>query len=385
MRFGIIVLAVLIVSSTAMPAIAWAQHGGRGGAAPRVPHFNPPSAPHVNQPSQPHSNNQHNQPNGMKSNELVFPEYNQQGAQAVYRSRARLRAMNAKLAQQGTAGTAAAHVKPKLNSGQVGSTRNQGNAKSIGLPAPSSMGESLATDGTSTAAATRATSRTGAIGAPDSRMSTRTMAIRSHGATSVTAGTSTSTAYPYTVLAAATQVSGKAMLPYLFNHSGTTTYGFHPRHYYRYGNLYGAQSLYNANYFGQMRAISRLTNDLNSLTKGAVVNPGHINRIRNDLMEVVSATGRPPFQTVHQLSTALVNALPKRNIPMLNTGQLARDLAVVMNGNGMSLMQIQQSIGSAQGVLHSSGVSQPGVQSVTEGLRMVASWGNPSNPLALIP
>jgi hypothetical protein len=88
---------------------------------------------------------------------------------------------------------------------------------------------------------------------------------------------------------------------------------------------------------------------------------------------------------VHQLSTALVNALPKRNIPMLNTGQLARDLAVVMNGNGMSLMQIQQSIGSAQGVLHSSGVSQPGVQSVTEGLRMVASWGNPSNPLALIP
>ncbi len=65
------------------------------------------------------------------------------------------------------------------------------------------------------------------------------------------------------------------------------------------------------------------------------------NRMRSDLMGVVSATGRPPVQTVHQLSMSLVNALPSRTVPMMNTGQLARDLAVVMNGNGMNMMQIQ--------------------------------------------
>jgi len=67
---------------------------------------------------------------------------------------------------------------------------------------------------------------------------------------------------------------------------------------------------------------------------------------------------------------------------MMNTGQLARDLAVVMNGNGMNMMQIQHSIGNAQSIMRTSGVSQPGIQSVTHGLRMVASWGNPASPLA---
>jgi hypothetical protein len=134
-----------------------------------------------------------------------------------------------------------------------------------------------------------------------------------------------------------------------------------------------------------MRALSRLINDLNHLSRGSIVNAGHANRIRNDLMGVVSATGRPPIQTVHQLSMSLVNALPSRTVPMMNTGQLARDLALVMNGNGMNMMQIQQAIGNAQSVMHSSGVSQRGIQSVTHGLRMVASWGNPASPLAQVP
>jgi len=175
------------------------------------------------------------------------------------------------------------------------------------------------------------------------------------------------------------------MLPYLFNGSGATNYGYHPRHSYGYGYSYGNRGLRNSNYFGQMMALSRLINDLNHLTKGSIVNASHTNRIRNDLMGVVSATGRPPIQTVHQLSMALVNALPSRSVPMLNTGQLARNLAVVMNGNGMNMMQIQHAIGNAQAVMHTSGVSQPGIQSVTHGLRMVASWGNPASPLAQIP
>ena len=164
------------------------------------------------------------------------------------------------------------------------------------------------------------------------------------------------------------------MLPYLFNGSGTTNYGYRPRHSYGYGNSYASRGLGNSNYFGQMRAISRLMNELNRMSKGSVVSPMQTNRLGNALMGVTSGMARPPAQTVQQLSMALGNALPTRSVPMMNTGQLARDLAVVMNGNGMNMMQIQNSIGNAQAVMHSSGVGMPGIQSVTHGLRMVATW-----------
>jgi hypothetical protein len=174
------------------------------------------------------------------------------------------------------------------------------------------------------------------------------------------------------------------MLPYLFNGSGATNpgYGYHPRRYYGYGSGYGNRVYRNSNYFGQMMALSRLINELNRLTKGAVIPGTQTNRLRNTLMGVTSGTAQPPIPTVHQLSTALVSALPSRTVPMMNTGQLARDLAVVMNGSGMNMMQIQHSVGNAQSIMRASGVSQPGIQSVTQGLRMVASWGNPASPLA---
>ncbi len=71
MRFGTIVLATLVALSIPNPVNAWSHGGGRGGSAPRAPHYNPPQPPHISQAAQPHFN----QSNASRSNQFVFPEY----------------------------------------------------------------------------------------------------------------------------------------------------------------------------------------------------------------------------------------------------------------------------------------------------------------------
>jgi len=388
MRFGTIVLGIVIPLSTLCAGNAWSHGGGRGGSAPKSPHYNPPTPPHISQATQPHYNPQ----KAPQANHANFPEYSQQGSSNVYRSRASQRLANSKLANSGSG-----RIKPDVHIGQVGSTRSQGattaNVKagtnSIGSPTPGSTGVSPST--TSQTPASTSPASTGSLATSVGTNPRTSAAITpTTGAVSIgssnpntistvaSVGTTNLNATPTT----ANPGSGRTMLSNLANGSGTTNLSYHPRRYYGYGSVYGNRGIRNTNYFGQMRALSRLINDLNQLSRGSVVNGNHTTRIRSDLMGVVSATGRPPIQTVHQLSMSLVNALPSRTVPMMNTGQLARDLAVVMNGNGMNVMQIQHAIGNAQSVLHSSGVSQPGIQSVTHGLMMVASWGNAASPLA---
>ncbi len=66
----------------------------------------------------------------------------------------------------------------------------------------------------------------------------------------------------------------------------------------------------------------------------------------------------------------------------MNTGQLARDLVMVMNGGGINGMQIQHAINNVHSVMRASGVSQTGIQSVTSALMMVARGGNLNNGMA---
>jgi hypothetical protein len=60
----------------------------------------------------------------------------------------------------------------------------------------------------------------------------------------------------------------------------------------------------------------------------------------------------------------------------MNTGQLAHDLMIVMNGSGQNMTQIHSAIGSAQSLLNISGVHQQGVQTIVNDMGMVATWGN---------
>jgi hypothetical protein len=124
---------------------------------------------------------------------------------------------------------------------------------------------------------------------------------------------------------------------------------------------------------------------LNSLMPGTAVTPAHTLRVQNALVGVSYGGLRPPLQSVGQLSTDLARVLPGRNIPLLNTSQLARDLEVVMNGSRQTGIQIQYAIGSAQNVMHGSGVPRQGILTLTSDMRAVASWGRMANMLAQIP
>jgi hypothetical protein len=149
-------------------------------------------------------------------------------------------------------------------------------------------------------------------------------------------------------------------------------YGYGYRNRY-YGNGYSNNSN-NSMYFAQMRRLSRLVNDLNSLTRGGNVAPAISSRLHSDLMGVVASNFRPSQQSVQQLSTDLATILPTRTGPMMNTGELAQHLMVVMNGGGQNMFQVQNSIAGAQGIMSMSGVPQQGIQRISSDLVTVSSF-----------
>ena len=166
--------------------------------------------------------------------------------------------------------------------------------------------------------------------------------------------------------------------PYGLPHYSPINYG---RNRYNNSLSYGNRNYGNRNnsmYFAQMRRLSRLANDLNMLGRNttAGVSANMTSRIRGDLIGVVFGNGSPPYQMVHQLSTDLVAHLPNRTTPMINSGQLARDLMVVMNGSGTTCAQVQSAMGSAHSVLNMSGVHAQGIQTIVNDMGMVATWGN---------
>jgi hypothetical protein len=166
--------------------------------------------------------------------------------------------------------------------------------------------------------------------------------------------------------------------PYGLPHYNPIYYG---RNRYYSSRYYGTSMYANRNnsmYFAQMRRLSRLANDLNMLSRGTTANvsANMTSRIRGDLIGVVSGNGSPPYQTVHQLSADLVTHLPNRTTPMFNSGQLARDLMVVMNGSGNNMSQVESAIGSAHSLLNMSGVHAQGIQTIVNDMGMVATWGN---------
>jgi hypothetical protein len=156
-----------------------------------------------------------------------------------------------------------------------------------------------------------------------------------------------------------------------------------------YGSGFGARYYgngMNSQYFAQMRRLARLVTALDNLTVGSTTaSQIHTSRLQSGLMGVVWGNPRPPGLAVHQLAAHIASTLPGRKIPMMNTGQLARDLAVVMNAPGHNIVQIHQSIGSAQSIMNESGVAHPGIQTISSDLRTVASAGNPMIALARVP
>jgi len=200
-------------------------------------------------------------------------------------------------------------------------------------------------------------------------------------------GATTGTATTSSVATGALTPSGAALMSHLYGGNGNSGYGGYSSRR-AYGSGYGSRYYGNGNnsqYFAQMRRLSQLVNALNNLTVGSTVSQLQTSRVHSGLVGVVFGNARPPSQPVYQLAKHLASTLPNRKIPMMNTGQLARDLAVVMNGRGHNTSQIHQAIGSAESIMNQSGVAGPGIQAIASDLRMVASAGNLMNGMARIP
>jgi hypothetical protein len=161
-------------------------------------------------------------------------------------------------------------------------------------------------------------------------------------------------------------------------------------HAYHYG--YGRRPGYGSGYGyrgagyvpPRMRRLARLIRDLNVLSIGYAAPPTDRQVLRNDLMSLVQGGVRPPTQPVIQVSQHLIEYLPRRRSSFLNTERLALDLEAVMNGGRIKSGAVGQAIGSAEGLLRTSGVPQPGVQAIAADLRAIGTRGPAGNQAALV-
>lgn len=182
-----------------------------------------------------------------------------------------------------------------------------------------------------------------------------------------------------------------SMMPFL-SYGALTPFGYHPAlhlhgayaaHRGYYGNRgYGSRRTRYAS--ALMQRLSRLVRDLNTLTVGYVAPATDTTILRRDLTALTQGTLRPPSASVRQLTQDLIAQLPRRKTPLLNTERLALDLEKVMNGSRLNPAQVNSAINSARSILHSSGLAQPAVQTLTQDMKSVGQWGLAGNQAGLI-
>ena len=448
MRIGTIALAIMVLVSSTSRIEAGPPHGGGHAApAPKPPHFSPPPAPNFSQPNMSHANTAHmnaiNQ-GGLNAGHApgaVTPAgyYRQPRHSTASSTKTTTRLHNLSNALQAahasmtgqtgsaatpagqssvkstlsvaTAGTSSASSTPAGQSSikSTSSLATAGTSSTSSTPAgpsavsgtsavagsgtigtPATVAGQSAVKGTTSLASTTtnatpartafSTATTGANLPSNIGSATGTAASSSTGSTTTVPATNP-TGWKYRMTPAYLSLMSELYGPYGLPHYNPINYG---RHRYYGSSYYGIRNNNNSMYFAQMRRVSRLANDLNTLNGGsgvstnvaAGVSTNMTSRIRGDLIGVVVGNGTPPYQTVHQLAAGLVTHLPNRTTPMMNTGQLARDLMVVMNGSGNNVSQIQSAIGSAHSLLNMSGVHQQGIQTIVNDMGMVATWGN---------
>jgi hypothetical protein len=383
MRSGITAWLAFFLWALAIDAGA-GQHGGHRGSAPRPPHIHPPQPPH---PATPRAlrGNPLGPSHGMPA---LAPGFSQPGPLHHSRNRAPRSGRARHKHSPGTSSSNPASTTASSRSTHPNAARV---ASPLGLGART---DSTAPHGTATGPGPDQTAANPLANPPGSTIrpgtpnpvaaSGRVSILGTSpgtGAAPATAnpvagpgpatGLTTTTASTSTPLPTAGLPRGAHPTAYLLHGSGYPHYGgYRPYRYYGYGSRYygmGGASMY----FARMRRLARLINDLDTLTPGTTAPPSMSSRLQGDLMGIAYGPWRPPLPAVQRLSADLVSILPRRTIPLLNTGQLARDLELVMNANRAGGPQVWQAIQSAQAVLQTSGVSPPGIRTITSDLRSV--------------
>jgi hypothetical protein len=421
MRSGTIAVAFMVLVANTSPMEAAPHHGGNGGggghaaAPPKAPHFSPPPAAHFSQAQAVHSNamNQggynsgytpnyrqprHSTANGTKAHTKLHMLANalQENSQA-HKSKSSSTQTTSAQAKAQTSAVQNGAVAAGSSSSSIATSAQYSTSTTRSASTTTSNGQapitgvlslnSTSTTPTSTGAKPLGVTGTNLGGTKVPGTSTGTTSTASSGTTTTQAATN-----PNGIVVTLAPASNALMshLNAMFDVSTVGGSNFAHRHYVNpyWSRYYGNRNYYNRNnsmYFSQMMRLSQLVNALNSLRPGLATNMSHTSRLQGVLMGVAMGNARPPAQAVNQLSMDLVMHLPNRTTPMMNTGQLARDLMIAMNGSGQNGGQVQNAISSANSVLNVSGVNQQGIQRIGNDMMMVASWGgNGIHPIARI-
>jgi hypothetical protein len=434
MRSVTVALALVVLVLNASRIDAGPHGGGHPSAPPKPPHFSAPPASHFSQPMPAHANAPHSNVIHQESfNSGSMPHFSAPRYSTANKTKTNTKLHNLANALQNAHANKSNQTGPHSSNGQreglkaaadggavAANPNRQSNLSSglgtsaistsastttpvrqpalvnkFSLSSTGTSGTSVTTPGQSAIKGTFSLSNTGSSGSslskafrldstgPNLTVATGTPTVAAPNPS--TGSTTTIAATNPGGLATTLTPAGASLMSHLYGAYGYPHYGLWSsgRRFFGSG-FYGNRGYGNRNnsmYFAQMRQLARLANDLNTLSRGSGVSTNMTSRIRGDLMGVVFGNGMPPYQPVHQLTLDLVTHIPTRATPIFNSGQLARELMVVMNGGGHNMMQVQNAIGSAHSVLNVSGVNQQGIQKIVNDMTMVASWGNGANAL----
>src|SRR5579864_3469644 len=107
-----------------------------------------------------------------------------------------------------------------------------------------------------------------------------------------------------------------------------------------------------------MLRFRKLIADLDSITPKTPVTQVQKNILRTDMMAVAERAPKPNTPLVQTLADNLADSLTRRQIPLLDTADLAGDLKVVMNSAYVPDMEVTQAIRQAETILKASRVNQ---------------------------
>ena len=125
--------------------------------------------------------------------------------------------------------------------------------------------------------------------------------------------------------------------------------------------------------------LNRLTADIASIGKGAVLTTTQRNQLQHDLTAVVDGPQKPVSGSVRQLAGDLATAVAKRRSQLQTPAQLAYHLKVVLNSPTVANSQVNTSLHRSESILKTAGVGLGSVQLVRSDLNALAQRGGLAN------
>lgn len=123
----------------------------------------------------------------------------------------------------------------------------------------------------------------------------------------------------------------------------------------------------------QQQNVQKLMNDLNTIKAGSQVTPQQIQKLQQDLFNMVDGATKPSQQSVQELATDLANVWADGKITPKEQKELMDDVYAILNSANISVSEAEAVIADAQTILQASGLSASDVQTISNDLKAIAN------------